>query len=293
MDRLERILGGFFGVACGDALGVTLEFMSRDEAAGTYGNLKDIIGGGYWNLKPGEVTDDTMMTIAVAEGILDNPDAPVENIGKRFIEWYDEKPRFIGRIIRIALNEYKRNNDWSKTSYYAHQATGGMSAGNGSLMRCLPVALYYGDINKMLEVSAAQSLLTHYDKKATDACRFYNLLAYNYLNEKPKEETLLEHIEKYPEYKCVFRMSKNELKPTGYVFDTLICALWCFINSSSFEEAVCLAVNLGGDADTIGAITGGLAGVYYGYDAIPDRWKDRISVKDRLTSIAGRFCAGQ
>jgi ADP-ribosyl-[dinitrogen reductase] hydrolase len=93
----------------------------------------------------------------------------------------------------------------------------------------------------------------------------------------------------YPDYKQVFQLSKEELKPTGYVFDTLICALWCFINTSSFEGAVCEAANLGGDSDTIAAITGGMAGVFYGYDAIPDRWKEKILVKDRLTSIAKRM----
>jgi len=288
MDRYERILGGLFGVACGDALGGTLEFMSKNEIERKYGYLKDIIGGGCWNLEPGEVTDDTMMTIAVAEGILDNPDNPVEYIGKHFIEWYDSIPKDIGNIIRIALGEYKRNKDWTKTAYYAHQVTGGKSAGNGSLMRCLPVALYYDDVEKMLEITASQSLLTHYDKKATDACQFYNLIVYDYLNDKPKIPVIKEHIEKYPEYKQVFLLNKEVLKPTGYVVDTLICALWCFINTSTFEDAVCEAANLGGDTDTIAAITGGMAGVYYGYNAIPDRWKEKILVKGKLTSIAYR-----
>jgi ADP-ribosyl-[dinitrogen reductase] hydrolase len=229
------------------------------------------------------------MTIAVAEGILDNPENPIEDIGKHFIKWYDSKPRDIGNIIRIALGEYKRSNDWMKTAYYAHQATGGMSAGNGSLMRCLPVALYYNDVEKMLEITASQSVLTHYDQKATDACQFYNLIVYQYLNGKPKVPCIREYIEKYPEYKQVFRLSKEELKPTGYVFDTLICALWCFINTSSFEDAICEAANLGGDADTIAAITGGMAGVYYGFGAIPDRWKEKILVKEQLTSIAKRM----
>lgn len=289
MDRYERILGGFFGVACGDAMGGTLEFMSKDDIKRKYGYLKDIIGGGCWDLKPGEVTDDTMMTIAVAEGIMDNPENPIEDIGKHFIEWYDNKPKDIGNIIRIALDEYKRSNDWMKTGYYAHQATGGMSAGNGSLMRCLPVALYYNDVKKMLEITASQSMLTHYDKKATDANQFYNLLVYNYLNDKPKVPAIKKHIEKYPEYEQVFKLLKEELKPTGYVFDTLICALWCFINTSTFEDAVCEAVNLGGDADTIAAITGGMAGVYYGYDAIPKRWKEKILIFEQLTSIAKRI----
>jgi len=289
MDRFERILGGLFGVACGDALGGMLEFMSKKEIERKYGYLKDIIGGGCWDLKPGEVTDDTMMTIAVAEGILDNPENPVEDIGKRFIEWYDSKPKDIGNIIRIALGEYKRSNDWIKTAYYVHQTTGGMSAGNGSLMRCLPVALYYNDVEKILQITALQSTLTHYDQQATGACMFYNLLVYQYLNGKPKIPCIRKYVKMYPEYKQVFQLSKEELKPMGYVFDTLICVLWCFINTFSFEDAICEAANLGGDADTIAAITGGMAGVYYGYNAIPDRWKEKILVKEQLTSIAKRM----
>lgn len=291
MDKYERVLGGLFGVACGDALGGTLEFMSRDEIKRKYGYLKDIIGKDYYT-KPGEVSDDTMMTIAVAEGILDNPENPIEDIGKHFIKWYDSNPRGIGNIVRNALDEYKRSNDWKKAAYYAHKATGGMSAGNGSLMRCLPVALYYTDVNKMLEITASQSMLTHYDRRATDACQLYNLLAYDYLNEKLKEPTIKKHIEKYPDYKLVFSLSKDELKPSGYVFDTLVCALWCFINTSSFEDAVCEAANLGGDADTVAAITGGIAGVYYGYNSVPERWKEKISVKERLTSVAQRIIKG-
>jgi len=292
MDRYERILGGLFGVACGDALGGTLEFMSRDEIKRKYGYLKDFIGGGCWDLVPGEVTDDTMMTIAVAEGILDNPDNPMDDIGKHFIKWYDGKPKDIGNIIRLALAEYKRSKDWTNAAYYAHQATGGMSAGNGSLMRCLPVPLYYNDLEKMLEVTALQSELTHYDRKATEACRLYNLIIYHYLNEKPKIAVIREHIEIFPECQKVFQMTKDELKPSGYVVDTLMCVLWCFINTSSFEDAVCEAANLGGDADTIAAITGGMAGVYYGYNSIPDRWKERIMVKDKLIAIAERIIEG-
>lgn len=90
-----------------------------------------------------------------------------------------------------------------KTAYYAHQVTGGMSAGNGSLMRCLPVALYYSDVKKMLEITASQSVLTHYDQKATDACQFYNLLVYQYLNDKHKVPVIREYIERYPDYKQV------------------------------------------------------------------------------------------
>lgn len=288
MEKYSRILGGLFGVACGDALGGTLEFLTQDEGKSKYGYLKDIVGGGYWDLEAGEVTDDTMMTIAVAEGILDNPENPINYIGERFMKWYLSKPKDIGEIIEFALREYSRSKDWSKTAKFVHDYSNGMSAGNGSLMRCIPVALIYDDINKMIEITEKQSKLTHWDEKATRACVFYNKLVNQYINNGSKIPVIREVIKEYPEYNVVFKMSKEELNPSGYVVDTMICALWCFVNTATFEDAVCEAVNLCGDADTIGAICGGLSGVYYNFKNIPERWKEKILVKDKLTEIAGK-----
>lgn len=289
MEKYSRILGGLFGVACGDALGGTLEFLTQDKGKKKYGYLKDIIGGGCWGLEAGEVTDDTMMTIAVAEGILDNPENPIDCIGDRFMEWYWSRPKDIGNIIELALDEYSRSKDWSITAKVAHECNNGMSAGNGSLMRCIPVALFYEDINKVIEVTEMQSKLTHYDEKATRACIFYNTLINKYINGASKIPGIREVIKEFPEYKEVFNKRKEELEPSGYVVDTLICSLWCFINTATFEDAVCEAVNLCGDADTIGAITGGLAGVYYGFDSIPERWRDKILVGKKLLEITQKI----
>lgn len=287
MEKDSRILGGLFGVACGDALGGTLEFFTQAEGKKKYGYLKDIIGGGCWELEAGEVTDDTMMTIAVAEGILDNPQNPTNCIGERFMEWYLSDPKDVGNIIDVALSEYKRNKDWTRTAKFAHDYCSGMSAGNGSLMRCIPVALIYDNINKMIEITEKQSKLTHWDEKATRACVFYNKLVNQYINNGSKIPVIRKVIKEYPEYNVVFKMSKEELNPSGYVVDTMICALWCFVNTATFEDAVCEAVNLCGDADTIGAICGGLSGVYYSFENIPERWKEKILVKDKLVEIAG------
>lgn len=286
MDKYSRILGGLFGVACGDALGGTLEFLSQEEGRKKYSYLKDIIGGGCWDLEPGEVTDDTMMTIAVAEGILEDTELPIEYIGKRFMDWYNSNPKDVGNIIRTALAEYKSTGGWSTTAKVAHEYNNGMSAGNGSLMRCLPVGLIYRDIDKMLDITKKQSQMTHFDDKATRACVLYNRIVYRYLNGEFKVPVIREVIKEYSEYSNIFSLKKEELRPSGYVVDSLLCSLWCFINTSTFEDAVCEAVNLCGDADTIGAITGGLAGVYYGIESVPDRWKDKILVKEKLIEIS-------
>jgi len=289
MEKYSQILGGLFGVACGDALGGTLEFLSQDEGKKKYGYLKDIIGGGCWNLEPGEVTDDTMMTIAVAEGILENTENPIPCVGDRFMAWYYSNPKDIGNIIETALEEYDRNKDWTRTAVVAHEYNCGRSAGNGSLMRCIPVALFYEDINKMTEVTEQQSKMTHFDEKATRACILYNKLVHRYLNNEFKIPAIREVVREFPEYNLVFKIGKKELKSSGYVVDTLVSSLWSFVNTSTFEDAVCEAVNLCGDADTVGAITGGLAGVYYGFDSIPVRWKEKILVKDKLVEIIQRI----
>ncbi|QGU94476.1 hypothetical protein GOM49_04600 [Clostridium bovifaecis] len=167
-------------------------------------------------LKLGEVTDDTTMTIAVAEGILGNPENPIEAIGRRFVEC----------------------EDWKEASLYVHKVTGGITAGNGTLMRCIPAALYYDNYEKMVEVTREQSKMTHYDDKASETCILYNTMVYKYLNREEKFKTLKESIKGYEEYERVFSMKKEELHLSGYVVDSFQCALWCSINYDSIEEIV-------------------------------------------------------
>lgn len=289
MKKFDRILGGLFGVASGDALGGTLEFYSKKEGKEEYGYLKDIIGGGVWSLEAGEVTDDTMMTIAVAQGILENPEDPIEDIGEKFLEWYNNKPKDVGNTVKTAIEGYKIYGDWKKASAYAHEQLAGQSAGNGTLMRCLPVALYYDNFEKMIKITKEQSSITHFDKKAAKACEIYNTIIYKCLNGEEKICAIENAIKGYDEYEEILSTSKRELNPSGYVVDTLMCALWCFANTLNPEDAICEAVNLYGDPDTIGAITGGLAGVYYGMDAIPKRWKDKIILKSLIYGIGKRI----
>lgn len=289
MERLDRVLGGLFGVACGDALGGTLEFTSEFEGIKKYGYHKEIIGGGKMHLKPGEVTDDTIMIMCVAEGIIENPDFPIQTIGRRFVEWYNTRPKDIGITCSDAIGEFIDCGDWKQAGLKVYNYSDGMNAGNGSLMRCIPAALYYKDFDQMVEITKAQSDMTHYNAKASDACILYNTLVYKLLNGGEKLETIKEVVSGHEEYEKVFSMNKNDLNPSGYVVDSLQCALWCFINKDDVEDIICEAVNLYGDPDTIGAIAGGLAGVYYGYNAIPGRWRNKIIVKDTLKSIAVRL----
>lgn len=289
MERIEKIKGGLLGVAVGDALGGTLEFLTAEEGQKMYGYHTEIIGEGVMDLKPGEVTDDTKMTIAVANGIIENPQSPIESIGNHFVNWYNSRPKDIGQTCEEAIRRYIKIGNWNDVTLHVHNIFDGKTAGNGTLMRCLPVALYYKNYEKLVEVTRAQSKMTHYDEKASEACILYNTIVYKYLNGEEKEKAIIETVKGHETYENIFSMNKENLNPSGYVVDTFQCALWCFINNSNVEDIICEAVNLYGDADTIGAIAGGLAGVYYGYNNIPERWRNKIILKEELLRLSDKL----
>lgn len=288
MEINNKIFGAMYGVAVGDALGAPLEFMSADEIRTKHGTVRDMIGGGWLNVEPGEVTDDTMMTLAVANGIVENPEDPIQAIGKRFIEWYETDPKDIGNTCRYAIGAAREygpaptSEQWLNASLETHYALGGKSAGNGSLMRTVYVGLYYSfEIAVMAEHI---SRMTHFDVKTGIDCAAYSLIIstiLNPMNHYTPKENICQVLNSFSD--CRYRYTPEKIaaanfkpRPTGYVVDSFTTALHCILTTSSFEEAVVKAVNLGGDADTIGAITGGLAGAIYGYDSIPDRWTNAL-----------------
>jgi ADP-ribosyl-[dinitrogen reductase] hydrolase len=303
----DRIRGGLFGVAIGDALGATVEFLTQDEIRRHFGCHTEITGGGWLNLEPGEVTDDTQMTLAVTRGILANPQSPREAVGKQFLHWFQSKPRDIGNTVRAALSFYLKFRDWDQASYHTHQALGGKTAGNGCLMRTLPVTFAYDrNPEKMNKISRELARMTHYDPLAEATCAFYNNLARqlfhppeNTRDKKRFLEVALQETKKYCSdlpaetlktlEKAVLEipsLPKEKLSPTGFCLDTLVCAIWCFLHTLTFEEALVEAVNLGGDADTIGAVCGGLAGTFYGYRSIPARWVNILKPKAEIDKLS-------
>lgn len=281
----NHIKGALFGVAVGDALGAVTEFMNQDEIRAKYGYLTEMTGGGWLGVEPGETTDDTAMTIAVAKGLLANPSEPMGRIGMEFKKWVETNPRDIGNIIRTTFDCY--DGDWFKAAEKAHKVLSGRSAGNGSLMRCLPVALAYGDLTKMEEITALQSKMTHYDDLASEACLIYNRIANRLLKGEPLKSSIKEEIQE-TRY-CDAIREQPDVLPNGYVVNTLIWVLNILWNSSSFEESVQKAANLGGDSDTIGAIAGGIAGLYWGFEAIPDRYAEVLEPKEELETLAEKL----
>lgn len=291
---IGRVRGAMYGVAVGDALGAPLEFMDAGSIQRQHGTVREMIGGGWLNVMPGEVTDDTQMTLCVAHGICNSPDNPVASVGENFLRWVDSRPKDIGATCAssIARARYIASesclpdaNDWYASALETHNAMGQMSAGNGSLMRTAYIGLYYDTSETVLEKAAQISEMTHHDPLATEACVAYSEAVYSLVRENDADERWLimcDVIERIAGNRYDFSILSSDLfmpHPSGYVVDSFSAALHCICTTGNFEEAVVKAVNLGGDADTIGAITGGLAGALYGYEAIPKRWTAHLSQK--------------
>lgn len=268
----KKIAGGFFGLAVGDALGAPLEFMSAEEIETKYGRVDSMLGGGWLNLIPGQVTDDTTMALCVSRGIVANYHEPIEVIGEEFVKWYRTNPSDIGNSCRNSIAMYLKIGDWFTASQMAHKQLG-RSGGNGSLMRTLPIALAYRDnIEQMLELTESVSKMTHWENIAHDACKVYNRLAHAYLKGDTEKEALIKRcLRQFSSFHDLLDL--KSVPPSGYVRDSLYHALQSFIKTDNFHDCLIRAINLGGDTDSIGAIAGGLAGVFYGIDSIPLEWK--------------------
>ncbi|WP_370636443.1 ADP-ribosylglycohydrolase family protein [Cohnella sp. CFH 77786] len=199
-------------------------------------------------------------------------------IGRRFLQWFESKPKDVGNIIRHVLGKFDGN--WFEAALLADLDLG-QSAGNGSLMRCLPVALCYPELGDVERVSRIQSKMTHYDERCSQVCEAYNRIAFRILNHNEAIKDAIEAEIRQTGYESSLYAEPN-CEPSGFVVHTFRWVLHILMTSNSFEEVVQKAANLGGDADTIAAIAGGLAGVYYGYNGIPERYSSQIIMKDRL-----------
>lgn len=261
------------------------------------------VGGGWLNLRPGEWTDDTEMALAVAEGIIQDPSEPVEHIGEAFLRWRATNPPDIGSTVRAVFHAYDRIKDWHRAAEQIHVYRG-KTAGNGALMCTLPLAFAYQDAVDLYIRCMEIARMTHWDPEAGLTCYLYCLTAQGLLDGSRFSEAyskalaMLRRVvppgevgdvatELADKLTGVAFWPEQDLRPTGYTVDTLACALWCVANSEGFEETVVKAVNLGGDADTVGAVTGGLAGVMYGFEAIPARWVAKFSAaqRERLETV--------
>lgn len=292
MSLIDRFQGCLIGLAVGDSLGAPIEGISRTEIRLRYGQVTEMLGGGWLGLKPGEYTDDTAMMLCIARSIVERGGFVPEDVASRFLDWFHAGAIGIGRTTWLALDELAKGASWREAGRRAHDRLGGLSAGNGSIMRCAPIGLLrLKDVDRLIEDSIESSLITHWDAKACWGAAAINSALSQLVNGKRESLIfqLVAQIEE-PEVKRavaeVAELKIEQLRTSAYVLDTLQAALWCFLNSASFEEAVIAGVNLGGDTDTIGAVTGALAGAYWGLSQIPNRWLDVLKDKDEIIRLA-------
>ena len=286
-NLLNKIKGGLIGHAIGDALGGTTEFMSPDEIHRVHGRVTDIIGGGVWDLEPGETTDDTAMTIAVAKGILENSENPIGAIGRNFLHWLNTNPKDVGITIQIALHRYK--GDWEEAAKETHFELDQKSAGNGSLMRCLPIALAYTDMKKTEEITYIQSKMTHFDDEAAHACIIYNRMAYRLLQGENLKEVIEQEVRNTLYEKDLYE--RPDCPADGYVVHTMKWVLYWLLTCETYRDVVVEATNLGGDSDTIAAIAGGLKGIEVGASNLPREYVKKLKQKDELIDLSNMLFA--
>ncbi|MDD2886118.1 MAG: ADP-ribosyl-[dinitrogen reductase] hydrolase [Dechloromonas sp.] len=264
----ERAVAAYIGLAIGDALGATVEFMTPGEIRAQYGLHDEIRGGGWLRLKAGQVTDDTTMALALGEAILaaGHVDAPAA--AAAFDAWMRAKPVDIGNTVRRNLITYRQSgNPVAPPSEH--------DAGNGAVMRLLPAALAtYGQTAEQIRAaSQAQAHVTHHNTLSDAACETLTFAVHDLLAGKSSRDIEGQRVAPLIADFPVFAYDrKRRDNPSGYVVDTLQAVFQAFFATESFEDCLLDVVNRGGDADTTGAIAGMLAGARYGMAGIPKRW---------------------
>ncbi len=295
----SRYHGTLIGLAAGDALGTTLEF----KAPGTFEPVQDLVGGGPFDLEPGQWTDDTSMALCLAESLVEEGRFNPENQMRRYLRWYREGYLSstgtcfdIGGTVSAALRRFE---------VYQNPFAGETESdygGNGSLMRLAPVPLAFAnDPENAIHLAGEMSRTTHGAPEPVDACRYFAGLVVGALEGRAKDELLSSLFSPVPGLWQRASLSPRigeiaagsfkvkqppEVRGTGYVVNALEAALWAFWHTDEFEAGALAAVNLGDDADTTGAIYGQLAGAFYGIDAIPYSWRGKLAMSSRILQLA-------
>jgi len=294
-DLRQRFRGCLLGLACGDAVGTTVEFRPR----GTFPPVSDMVGGGPFRLKPGQWTDDTSMALCLAESLIQTGGFDARDQMIRYCRWSREgylsstgRCFDIGGTVRAALETFQKTGD------PLAGPTDPRSAGNGCIMRLAPVPMFfYPDRDRIVEMSGQSSRTTHGALECVEACRLLGAILFTALSGAEKQSILKGHGEGDFQSERILSIARgdylekegNQVRGTGYVVECLEAALWCFHQSKNFEDAILQAANLGDDADTTAAVCGQVAGAYYGEGGIPSRWLDRLFMADRIRTLSDRL----
>ena len=306
MDARDRIVGGIIGLLAGDALGLPVEFESR--LARLMRPVKEMTGYGVWRKPAGTWSDDGSLTLATVESLLEKKALDLEDVMRRFSLWMNKghlsatgKAFDIGNTTKVAIANYDRAKPIEDCGLKDEK-----SNGNGSLMRMLPVALFYHRHapNDVAKASKFASAITHAHLRSRLCCAYYSILVKGMMEGQGLTETMKlasEEIKPSLNGKSeervfdrlvsgkVLSAPSQEIKAGGHVIDTLEASLWCCHKHDNFKDAVLEAVNLGDDADTTGAVTGGLAGVMYGIGGVPEKWQTGIARASMAREMAEKF----
>ena len=308
MENTNKIKSILFGVAVGDALGVPVEFQSREMLKKN--PVREMTGYGTHNQPPGTFSDDSSLTFCLAEALTVEFDLNV--IAGNFVRWY--RNNFwtargsvfdIGNATRQAIERLEQG-----ISPELAGSTDPSSNGNGSLMRILPLMLFLLDkkVDERFRITQQVSSITHGHIRSVIACHYYlefarhlfvgkekNWIYKNLQQEipgflasiyvEPSEIELFNRLLKMD----ISDLKENEIRSSGYVLHTLEAAIWCLLTTSSYKDAVLKAVNLGEDTDTTAAVTGGMAGLLYGFDNIPTDWLNQLAGKNDIENLAERL----
>jgi len=302
---IEDIL---FGVAVGDALGVPVEYKSRQILQRE--PVTDMIGFGTYSLPPGTWSDDSSLTFCLAEALIHDFD--LQNIADNFVAWrYKNFWTARGEVFDVGIATHEAIEKLAKGE--KPDLAGGFdiySNGNGSLMRILPLVIFTKDkpIEERFEITKKVSSITHGHIHSIISCFYYlefsrqileqidKFKIYENLKEKvtnflislsinPNEIAFFDNLLKQD----IYKFDENKIKSSGYVLHTLEASIWCLLVTDNFKDAVLKAVNLGEDTDTTGAVTGGLAGLLYGYENIPKKWIDQIARRNDIKKLATKL----
>jgi len=303
VTNIDRYKGCFIALAVGDALGSPIQFKKRD----TYPHVRGYTAGGVFNAAKGEYTDDTAMALCLAKSLINSHGFNAKNQLDTYIRWLNDgymstrdEAYDIGQTVLKSIAYYSKTG--KTTTYLNHEK----DSGNGSLMRLAPVIMYYaGDIDKAVLFAGKSSQTTHASRIAVDACRYFAYVLTLIFNGTSKQELFnsngIDKMQNYFKNKSLhqevmkiakgsyFHKSRKEIFSSGYVIHTMEAALWAFYNEKTFKDTMLNAVNLGDDADTVGAVAGQLAGAYYGIGQIDEMFLTELFNKVLITELAEKL----
>jgi ADP-ribosyl-[dinitrogen reductase] hydrolase len=293
----DRYAGTLLGLACGDALGGPVEFRTREQIAAAFpAGVTEFVGGGWLDLAPGEVTDDTQQTLILADALTEQG-LNLERFAAGLIGWMRGNPKDIGNTTRVALAALADGTSPLESGTAALAARGNRgAAANGAVMRCAPVALRFRrDPERLTQASLDSARVTHAEERASWATVAVNQGIVHLLDDGAIEEASQAAVAGIPNDEVrnaileAAGRERDEVRAGGFVLETIGAAFWSLAHGRDAREAIELAVAFGEDADSTGAVTGAMAGAAYGAAALPESWTKQVQFRERLEAEAARL----